>query len=101
MNDQTAPINQTVVSADDVTLGRVDGVTETHINVRTPMGDSPTRSLWLPRAMIVTIDADVIRLRVERADLHEAVYCMSPGQQREYATLGLGVRIGRARGLTT
>lgn len=100
MNDQTAPKNQIVVSADDVLVGRVDGVTETHINVRTPMGDSPTRQLWIPCSMIASADADTICLSVERAELHEAVYCMSPGQQREYATLGLGVRIGRERGLT-
>lgn len=100
MNDQIIPMNQTVVSADDVTVGRVDGITETHFNVRTPMGDSPTRQLWIPRSMIASSDADMIRLTVARADLHEAVYSMSPGQQREYATLGLGVRIGRERGLT-
>lgn len=91
--------SQMVVSADGVPIGHVDGVGDTHLNVRMTVGDSPTHQMWLPRSMIARVDDAVVTLSVERSELHEAVYCLPPGQQREFATLGLSVRIGRARGV--
>jgi hypothetical protein len=40
-----------------------------------------------------------VRLSRERADLHDAVLAMPPGEQREFGTLLLNVRIGRERSL--
>lgn len=89
-----------VFTADRVYLGPVDGDTESHIRVRTHDGDAPGGHLWLARTMIQDIGPRTIRLNRERADLHDAVLSLSPGEQREYQTLGVTTaRLGRARGL--
>lgn len=89
-----------VVTADGVTLGMVDGETESHIRVMMRHSDAPEGHVWLPRVMMQDVERRTIRLNRNRADLHDAVLSLSPGEQREYATLGLtATRLGRARGL--
>lgn len=99
MNDTTMPRpGQMVISADGLPVGQIEAETPTHLNVRTD-GDAPTGQIWLPRRMIESVTDDVVRLNVPRTAIHEAVFSLSPGQQREFATLGANVKIGRARGL--
>ena len=90
---------KTVSTADGVVLGTVDATTETHVRVHTPSDIVEGDQLWLPRQMIESVTDDAIRLNVERPDIHDAVFALAPGQQRQYATLGLNVRLGRNRGL--
>jgi hypothetical protein len=89
----------TVVSADGIVVGTVAGQTGSHIHVRAEASDSPTGEMFLPRGLIDSVAGDLLRLNIERADIHEAVYCLPPGQQREFETLIPRVRLGRARGL--
>ncbi len=99
MNESTTPRpGQMVVSADGLPVGQIEAETPTHLNVRTG-GDAPSGHIWLPRRMIESVTDDTVRLNVPRAAIHEAVLSLSPGQQREFATLGVNVKIGRARGL--
>lgn len=88
-----------VVTADGIELGDVDGETDTHIRVHTEPTDLPEDHLWLPRALVGEIGGRTVRISRRRADLHDAVLSLSPGEQREYATLGTSIRIGRARWL--
>jgi hypothetical protein len=99
MNEQPRP-GMTVISADDVTVGTVDSQTDTHISVRIATGDAPNGQMWIPKRMIAAVEGETIRLNVIRADLHEAVLSLPPGQQRAFETLGLNIRIGRKRGVT-
>src|SRR5262245_38384940 len=99
MNEQPRP-GMTVISSDGVTVGTVDTQTETHVSVHVDAGDAPNGQMWLPKRMIEAIDGETVRLNVRRDDLHEAVFSLPPGQQRSYDTLGLKVKIGRARGVT-
>jgi hypothetical protein len=87
-----------VVSADGLPVGPIEAETPTHLNVRTN-GDAPTGQIWLPRTMIASVAEDTVRLNVPRAAIHEAVLSLPPGQQREFATLGVNIKVGRARGL--
>ena len=89
---------QTVISADGITVGRIDADSPTHVRVRT-RADAQTDHLWLPKGMVRSVEGDTVHLNALRADLHEAVLSLPPGQQREFGTLGLNVRIGRARGI--
>jgi hypothetical protein len=89
-----------VITRDRVPVGRVESVTDTHLSVRTPeSSDAPGGQLWVPKALIATADAENVYLTAERADLHEAVLALPPGQQREFQTLGFIGRLGRARGM--
>jgi len=88
-----------VVTADGIELGEVEAEAGTHLRLRSTGGDAPSSQLWLPKAMIEESDGDVIRLNRQRADLHDAVLSLSPGQQREFASLGLNLHMGRLRGL--
>jgi hypothetical protein len=99
MSEQPRP-GMAVISADGITVGTVDAQTDTHISVRTDGGDAPNGQIWVPKWMIATVEGETIRLNVIRADLHEAVLSLPPGQQRAFETLGLKVKIGRARGVT-
>jgi hypothetical protein len=99
MNHATRPRpGQMVVSADGLPVGQIEAETPTHLNVRTD-GDAPTGQLWLPRRMIESVTDGIVRLNVPRWAIHEAVFSLPPSQQREFATLGVNVTIGRARGL--
>lgn len=98
MNEQPRAA-MTVVSADGVTVGTQEAATDSHIGVRCPETDAPGGQLWLPRTMIARVEDATIRLNRNRAELHEAVYALPPGQQRAFETLGLNVKIGRARGM--
>jgi hypothetical protein len=88
-----------VVTADGVLLGAVDGETASHVRVHTPDGNAPDDYLWVPRAYIRLVEDDELHLHRERADLHDAVLSLSPGEQREFASLKLPFRIGRHRWL--
>jgi len=88
-----------VVTADGIELGGVDGEAETHIRVLAEATDLPGEHLWLPRAYVEDVTGRTIRLSRRRAELHDAVLQLSPGEQREYATLNAQVRIGRQRWL--
>jgi hypothetical protein len=88
-----------VVTADGVELGRIDAITATHVRLHTPDDMVVSSQLWLPRTMIAGIEGDLVRLNRERGQIHDAVYSLAPSQQREYATLNLGIRVGRERGL--
>src|SRR5688572_16498380 len=98
MNEQ-GRIGMTVVSADGVTVGVVEGGTDSHIGVRCDEADAPGGQMWLPRRMVARVEGETVFLNRERADLHEAVYALPPGQQRAFETLSLGIKIGRARGV--
>lgn len=91
--------DKTVITADGVELGTIDALTATHVRLATTNDLIESSQLWLPRAMIGGIEGDHVRLTRERGELHDAVYALAPSQQREYATLNLGIRIGRERGL--
>jgi hypothetical protein len=88
-----------VITADGIDLGEVDGETSSHIRVRSEVSDAPEHRLWLPRMMVVETTRSAVHLNRRRADLHDAVFGLSPGQQRAYATLEPTVRIGRERWL--
>jgi hypothetical protein len=96
---ESALRGKTVVTDDDVELGEVDGETDTHLRVRAVGSDIPGGQLWLPKAMVREVAGDTITLSRARADLHDAVLAMPPGQQHEYGTLGLSLHLGRMRGL--
>lgn len=88
-----------VITSDGVDLGTVDAETETHLRVRAADSDAPDQHLWLPKLMVAETAAGTVSLNRRRADLHDAVFSLPPGQQREYATLESTVKIGRARWL--
>ncbi len=88
-----------VVTADGILLGEVDGQTDTHLRVRTPDAEAPDGHLWVPRMYIRLIEDDELHLDRERADLHDAVLSLSPGEQREFASLGVTINLGRHRWL--
>jgi hypothetical protein len=87
------------ITADGVDLGVVDAETETHLRVHAEDSDAPDRHLWLPKEMVDQVAAGTVSLNRRRADLHDAVFSLPPGQQREYATLEPTVKIGRERWL--
>jgi hypothetical protein len=98
----TAPASlrgRRVVTADGVLLGEVDGETASHVRVHTPGGDAPDDYLWVPRDYIRLVEDDEVHLHRARADLHDAVLSLSPGEQREFASLKLPISIGRHRWL--
>jgi hypothetical protein len=90
-----------VITADGVELGAVDAETETHLRVHAQDSDAPDRHLWLPKTMVDQTATGTVSLNRRRADLHDAVFSLPPGQQREYATLEPTVKIGRERWLRT
>lgn len=90
---------QPVMSADMVELGTVQALDTTHIRVGPVSGGAAGMYLWIPKTMVQQVGGEGVSLNVNRAELHDAVFEMSPGEQREYATLGLHVKLGRARGL--
>ena len=93
-------LNRPVLSDDGITVGRVERVTATHLSVRTPEeSDAPGDQLWIPRDQVRTVDNEAVYLRVNRAEIHEAVLALPPGQQREYETLAFQGRLGRNRGM--
>jgi hypothetical protein len=95
----TALMGKRVVTADGVDLGTIEGETDTHLRVRTEQTDLPEGLIWIPKTMIAETVGDSMTLDRIRSDLHDAVLALSPGEQREFASLGFNVRIGRARGL--
>jgi hypothetical protein len=88
-----------VITADDVVIGPVEVVTDAHLRVRADDSDAPGGQLWIPRTLVDRVDGGVVRLNRERAGLHDAVLAMPPGEQREFGSLLLKVRIGRERSL--
>jgi hypothetical protein len=88
-----------VVTADGETIGPVEGETKTYLRVRADASDAPGGQLWLPKRLVDRVDQETVRLNRDRADLHDAVLSMPPGEQREFGSLMLNVRIGRTRGL--
>ena len=90
---------KTVVTADEIELGEVEAETASHIRVRCFADDVAGGYLWLPKQMVRGVEGDAVHLDRLRAELHDAVLALSPGEQREFGTLGLSVRIGRLRGL--
>ena len=102
MNEQGAVRLQngmTVVSADGIAIGRVEADAETHLRVRVEHGDAPDGQIWIPKTMVRGVEGDAVHLNRIRADLHEAVFAMPPGQQREFSTLAITLNVGRTRGL--
>ncbi|MGE0541622.1 MAG: DUF2171 domain-containing protein [Dehalococcoidia bacterium] len=87
------------VTADDTTIGPVEVVTDAYLRVRADDSDAPGGQLWIPRTLVDRVDGAIVRLNRERADLHDAVLAMPPGEQREFGSLLLKVRIGRERSL--
>ena len=90
---------RTVISADGIEIGEVEAETASHIRVRMPHPDNPGGFIWLPKETVSGVEGGAVHLSRLRAELHDAVLALSPGEQREFATLGLSVRIGRQRGL--
>lgn len=90
---------QRVMTSDGVDLGVVEADERTHLRVRVGRTDGPTEHLFVPVSMVGVIDGETVHLNVPRDHLHEAVYALAPAQQREYATLGLSVSLGRGRNL--
>jgi hypothetical protein len=88
-----------VVTADDDVIGPVEVVTDTHLRVRADDSDRAGDQLWIPRSLVDAVDGETVRLNRERADLHDAVLSMPPGEQREFGSLLLNLRIGRERTL--
>ena len=88
-----------VVSADGVAIGPVEADADTHLRVRVAHGDAPAGQIWIPKAMVQGVEGSAVHLNRVRADLHEAVLSMPPGQQREFATLAITLNVGRTRGL--
>jgi hypothetical protein len=104
MNDPAADEalkGKRVITSDGIDLGEVDGETASHLRVRSEISDAPENHLWVPRDMVDRITRGAVHLNRRRADLHDAVFALSPGQQRAYATLEPTVRIGRDRWLKT
>lgn len=100
MTDESTELHagQRVISADGLAVGIIEQETPTHLGLRA-VAEAPTGQLWLPRTLVGSVEGDVVRLTVPRAALHEAVLSLPPRQQREFASLGLSVRIGRERGM--
>lgn len=93
-------LDREVLSDDGMAVGRVARVTTSHISVRMPEeSDAPGDQIWIPRDLVKTVDNETVYLRVNRADLHEAVLALPPGQQREFETLAFQGRLGRNRGM--
>ena len=92
---------QTVVTSDGIPLGPIEADERTHLRVRLLDGEGPLDAIFVPVRLVRGVENDVVQLTAARADLHEAVYTLSPGQQREYATLGLRTPFGRRRGQQT
>jgi len=88
-----------VITADDEMIGPVEVVTDSYLRVRADDSDVPGSQLWIPRSLVNRVEGELVRLTRERANLHDAVLAMPPGEQREFGTLLLNVRIGRERTL--
>lgn len=88
-----------VVSADGVAIGPLEADADTHLRVRVEQGDAPAGQIWVPKAMVRGVEGNAVHLNRIRADLHEAVLAMPPGQQREFSTLAITLNVGRTRGL--
>ena len=90
---------RTVITADGEAIGLVEAETATHLRVHAVGNDLSVDQLWVPKDMVGSVEGEWVRLTRERADLHDAVLAMPPGQQREFGSLSLNLRIGRMRGL--
>ncbi len=104
----TAPdvpaVGDQVVCADDEPLGVVEADEGTHLRVRRPHEQPPL--VWVPKRIIAGRSDGVVRLIVNRDELHDGVIALPPARQREYGTLealSLAVRRHRAaqRGTAT
>lgn len=98
-DQNTSRAGMEAITADGIVLGPVEADTETHLRIRLIDGDAPGGQIWVPKAMVSGVEGGSIRINRVRADLHEAVLAMPPGQQREFETLGITVNIGRRRGI--
>lgn len=96
---ESALTGKMVITADDEAIGPVEAETSAYLRVRADGSDAPSGQLWLPKAMVERVERESVRLNRERADLHDAVLSMPPGEQREFGSLLLNLRIGRTRGL--
>lgn len=90
---------QMVITSDGIALGPVEADERTHLRVRVGRTEGPTEHLFIPLSMVGVVEGETVHLNVPRDHLHEAVYALPPGQQREYATLGLRAPLGRGRAI--
>lgn len=96
MADEVQQPGTMVITLDGVCLGTFESDEGTHLKVRLADADTPVHSIFVPKRMVSSMGDGEIRLRVERADIHDAVYALPPGEQREYSTLGNVRPLGRA-----
>jgi len=90
-------VGDLVVCADDEPLGTVEADEGTHLRVRRPHELPPL--VWIPKRIIASRTEGVVRLLVNRDELHDGVIALPPARQREYGTLealSLAVRRHRA-----
>lgn len=99
-DQNTSSAGRQAITADGIVLGPVEADTESHLRIRLIEGDAPGGQIWVPRAWVGGVEGGAVRINRVRADLHEAVLAMPPGQQREFDTLGITVNIGRRRGVS-
>jgi hypothetical protein len=89
-------VGDEVVCADDEPLGVVEADEGTHLRVRRPREYPPL--VWIPKRIIADRRDGVVRLIVNRDELHDGVIALPPARQREYGTLeALSLAIRRHR----
>lgn len=74
-----------VVCADDEPLGLVDAIEGMHLRIRRPH-ERPA-IVWVPTRAIGSCGDGIIRLLLNRDQLHDGVIALPPARQREYSTL--------------
>lgn len=91
----TVTAGDSVLCADGVSLGVVEADEQSHIRIH--RAESP-QTIWAPKFAIDRIEDGVIRLALDRDDLHDGIIALPPARQREYGTLeGLSLMVMRAR----
>jgi hypothetical protein len=89
-------VGDLVVCADEEPLGTVEADEGTHLRVRRPYEQPPL--VWIPKRIIAGRSDGVVRLIVNRDELHDGVIALPPARQREYGTLeALSLAIRRHR----
>ncbi len=84
MDGNQAAVGDEVVCADGVTLGRVEADEGSHLRLRRAAQPS---LVWVPKQLIGGMSEGVVRLRLDRDELHDGFIGLPPARQREYGTL--------------
>lgn len=80
---ETVPGDE-VVCADGVPLGRVEADEGSHLRLRRA-GQPPM--VWVPKRIIAGHEDGIVRLLLDRDELHDGYIGLPPARQREYGTL--------------